>query len=196
MNLIYKSLWKLALAASRKRLCLKSARFVTDRRGGAAVEFAFILPVMLILYLGSVEVCQMISVYRLVNLTTSTVTNLVAQYTTISASQVMPDILHASVQVLYPNPSSNAAVVVSCITIDANRNATIAWSQTLNGTARTVGQAVTVPAALDIANTTVVLGETTYSYTPPLDFLNFGPFSLYSSIYMLPRASTTINLTS
>src|SRR5690348_4866064 len=108
MNLIYKSLWKLALAASRKRLCLKSARFVTDRRGGAAVEFAFILPVMLILYLGSVEVCQMISVYRLVNLTTSTVTNLVAQYTTISASQVMPDILHASVQVLYPNPSSNA----------------------------------------------------------------------------------------
>jgi Flp pilus assembly protein TadG len=193
MNLINKCLCTLALATSHKHLRLKGARFVT---GGAAVEFAFILPVMLILYLGSVETCQMISVYRLVNLTTSTVTNLVAQYTTISASQTMPDILNASVQVLYPNPSSNAAVVVSCITIDANRNATIAWSQTLNGTARTVGQAVTVPAALDIANTTVVLGETTYSYTPPLDFLNFGPFSLYSSIYMLPRASTTINLTS
>jgi Flp pilus assembly protein TadG len=196
MNPISKRLFTVVWAASLRRLPLRGTKFATDQRGGAAVEFAFILPVMLMLYLGSVETCQMISIYRLVNLTTSTVTNLVAQYTTISASQTMPDILNASVQVLYPNPSSNAALVVSCITIDANRNATIAWSQTLNGTARTVGQAVTVPAALDIANTTVILGETTYSYTPPLDFLNFGPFSLYSSIYMLPRASTTINLTS
>jgi Flp pilus assembly protein TadG len=196
MNPISKGLFTVILEASLRRLPFSCTKFATDQGGGAAVEFAFILPVMLILYLGSVEICQMISVYRLVNLTTSTVTNLVSQYTTISASQTMPDILNASVQVLYPNPSSNAALVVSCITIDANRNATIAWSQTLNGTARTVGQAVTVPASLDIANTTVVLGETTYSYTPPLDFLNFGPFSLYSSIYMLPRASTTINLTS
>ena len=172
MNLINKCICTLPLATSRKRLRLKGARFVTDRRGGAALEFAFILPVMLILYLGSVEICQMISVYRLVNLTTSTVTNLVAQYTTISASQVMPDILNASVQVLYPNPSANAAVVISCITIDANGNAYIAWSQSLNRTARTDGHPITVPTALDIANTTVILGETTYSYTPPFDYLN------------------------
>jgi Flp pilus assembly protein TadG len=177
-------------------LRLTSLRLTADRRGSTAVEFALLLPIMTVLYLGSVELLQTVSVYRLVNLTTSTVTNLVTQYSTISASQTMPDILNASVQVLTPYPSASAVVVISCITIDSQGNATIAWSQALNGTARTAGQTITVPATLDIANTTLVLGETTYAYSPAFDFLNLGPFNLYSSIYMVPRASTTINLVS
>ncbi|HVA11926.1 MAG TPA: TadE/TadG family type IV pilus assembly protein [Stellaceae bacterium] len=167
-----------------------------DRRGVAAVEFALLLPVMLMLYLGGVEISEAVSTYRLVDLTANTVTNLVTQYSTISASQTMPDILNASVQVMYPNPSSAAVVVVSCIAIDKNGKATVSWSQALNGTARPTGQVVTVPSSLDIANTTVVLGETTYAYTAAFDFLKLGSFNLSSSIYMVPRASTTINLTS
>lgn len=166
-----------------------------DRRGATAVEFALVLPLMATLYLGGVEITQAVSVYRQVDLTAATVTNLVTQYTTISASATMPDILNASAQVLAPYPAADATVVVSCITIDAKGNATVAWSQALNGPARPAGQAVAVPAALDIPNTTIVLGETTYVYTPTFDFLKLGPFNLYASIFMVPRASTTINLT-
>jgi hypothetical protein len=137
-----------------------------------------------------------VATYRLVDLTANTVTNLVTQYTTISQSSQMPDILSAATQVMYPNTPANVQVVVSLISIDKNGNATVAWSQTLHGTARTVGAAVTVPAALDIANTNIVFGETTYPYTAAIDFLNLGTFNLYSSIFMVPRAATTINLTS
>jgi hypothetical protein len=136
-----------------------------------------------------------IATYRLVDLTANTVTNLITQYTTISASAQMPDILNAATQVMYPNTPANVQVVVSLVSIDKNGKATVAWSQTLNGTARTVGAAVTVPAALDIPNTNVVLGETTYPYTAAVDFLNLGTYNLYSSIFMVPRAATTINLT-
>ena len=48
---------------------------------------------------------------------------------------------------------------------------------------------------LDVANTTVILGETTYAYTPVIDFLHIGTKSLYSSIYMLPRQPGSITLT-
>ena len=65
----------------------------------------------------------------------------------------------------------------------------------MNGAGRTVGSTITLPAALDVANTTVILGETTYSYTPVIDFMNMGTKSLYSSIYMLPRQPGTIVLT-
>jgi hypothetical protein len=41
----------------------------------------------------------------------------------------------------------------------------------------------------------VVFGETTYAYTPMLDYIHMGTISLYSFDYMLPRASTTINMT-
>ena len=174
----------------------KRASFGRDKAGIAAVEFALILPFMLLLYFGSVEITQAICINRLVTLTANTVTNLVSQYTTISASTQMPDILNASVQVLAPNPSSGAKIVVSCITIDNQGKATVAWSQTLNGTARTAGQSITVPAALNIPNSNIVLGEATYAYSPVFDFLHIGPFNLHSSVYMAPRNATTINLAS
>jgi Flp pilus assembly protein TadG len=167
---------------------------IGDRRGIAATEFALILPALLLLCFGSTEVSQAISLDRTVSLAAGTVSNLVTQYSTISASQQMPDILAASTQVLAPNPASKAKVVVTCITIDGSGNPTVAWSQTLNGTAKTVGAAIVVPAALKTANTNIIFSEVTYTYTPILDFLKFGNMNLYSSVYMFPRASTTINL--
>ncbi len=169
-------------------------KFASDRRGVSAVEFALILPIMLVMYLGGVEVLQGVAINRMVALTASTVTNLVSQYTTISASSQMPDILNASAQVLTPYPVSNATVVVTCISIDNTGKATVAWSQALNGSAKATGTAITVPAKLDTPSTTLILGETTYNYTPAIDFLNLGVIKLYSSVYMVPRASTTINL--
>lgn len=100
------------------------ARFARAEGGLSAVEFALLLPVMLIFYLGGVQVSMAVSTYRLVDLTANTVTNLVAQYTTISASAQMPDILAAATQVMYPakandpSVSTNIKVVVSLIAID------------------------------------------------------------------------------
>ncbi len=179
-----------------------AARLLRANEGLSAVEFALLLPVMALLYLGGVEISMAVSTYRLVDLTANTVTNLVAQYTTISKSAQMPDILAAATQVMYPvssndpNVGKNIKVVVSLIAIDKNGNATVTWSQTLNGTARSVGSSITVPSSMDIANTNVLLGETTYAFNSPIDFLNLGTFNLSSSLFMVPRASTTINLTS
>ena len=170
------------------------ASFKNSRSGVAAVEFAVIAPFMLLLLLGTFEVSQAIAAKRKAVLAASTVANIVTQYSTISASQTMPDILNASVAVLTPFSAANAVVTVSCISINAQGVATIAWSQAKNGTARTVGQTVTVPAALAVPNTSLIFGETTYSYTPVVDFMKFGTSTLYSSVYMLPRSGTTITL--
>jgi Flp pilus assembly protein TadG len=170
-------------------------RLIRDRRGLAAVEFALTLPFLLLIYFGGVELTQGVTLNRQVALTSTTLATIVSQYTTISASTQLADILSASTQILAPYGSGTPKVVVSLITIDANGNATVGWSQTLNGTARVVGAPVTVPANLDIANTTLIWSETNYAYVPVFDFMGVGPFNLYASIYMVPRESTTINLT-
>jgi Flp pilus assembly protein TadG len=170
------------------------ASFKTSSRGVAAVEFALIAPVMLLLLLGTYELAQAIAAKRKAVLTATTVANIVTQYTSISASQTMPDILNASTVVLTPFSAANAVVIVSQIQINAQGKATISWSQALNGTARTVGQVVTVPAALDVPNTYLVFGETTYAYSPDIDFLSLGTQSLYSSVYMFPRSASSITL--
>jgi Flp pilus assembly protein TadG len=173
----------------------KLRRFRAAQSGIAAVEFALVLPFMALLYLGGFEVMEEISCERQVALTASTIASIVSQYSTISQSQTMPGILAASSVVLSPFSANSAVVTVSCITIDNTGKATIAWSQTMNGTARVVGSTVTLPAALDVKNSSVILGETTYSYTPVIDFMNIGTKTLASSIYMLPRQPGTITLT-
>jgi Flp pilus assembly protein TadG len=179
-----------------RRRFARHGNFVADQRGISAVEFALILPVMALIYLGGFELMQALSLNRLVALTASTVTNVTSQYTTISASQQMPDILNSSSQVLSPWSTANAKVVVSGIQISSSGVATVAWSQAIPSSAeRTVGATVTLPAALDTPGGFVVLGETTYAYTPMIDFIKMGTISLYSFDYMLPRASTTINMT-
>jgi Flp pilus assembly protein TadG len=174
----------------------KLRRFPRAKSGIAAVEFALILPFMALLYLGGFEIMQEIACKRQVALTASTIASIVTQYSNVSQSQSMPGILAASQSVLTPFQAANAVVTVSVINIDNNGRATIAWSQCLNGTARTVGAVVTVPAALDVPNTTLVYGETRYNYTPVIDFMNLGTMTLYSSVYMLPRQPGSIALSS
>jgi Flp pilus assembly protein TadG len=177
------------------RIALSSLRRFPAAKGGiAAVEFALVLPFMALLYLGGFEVMEEISANRQVSLTASTIASIVSQYSTISQSQTMPGILAASTSVLTPFSSTNAVVTVSCITVSSTGKATVSWSQAMNGAGRTVGSTVTLPTALDVPNTTVILGETSYSYTPTIDFLHRGTMTLYSSIYMLPRQPGTIVL--
>ena len=170
-------------------------RFGRNQSGAGAVEFALIAPLMLTIYLGTFEVTQGLAMDRLVKLNASTITNLVAQYTTISASNDFPDLFAATAKIMAQYPTASPTTVVSCITIDANGNATVTWSEASGGAARPVGQSITLPTALDQPNTQLVLGETSLAYKSPIQFLPIGTWNLYGATYMFPRASSNINLT-
>src|SRR5215469_2912666 len=156
-------------------------RFGRDQSGLGAVEFALLAPLMLAIYLGTFEVTQGLAMDRLVKLNASTITNLVAQYTTISASRDMPDLFAATAKVMAPYPSASPATVVSCIAIDSKGIATVAWSQASGGSARQVGQPITLPPALDKPNSQVILGETTMPYHSAIQFLPLGTWNLYAA---------------
>ena len=117
------------------------ARFIGDRRGVSAVEFAVLLPVMVTLYLGSVEASQGIAADRKVELTAHALADLTSQYTNITNTD-MSNILNAGSAIIAPYAAGNLHEVVSEIAIDAQGMATVVWSDTLNGTALTVGQTV------------------------------------------------------
>lgn len=165
-----------------------------DQRGVSAVEFAMLLPLMLTMYFGSIEVSQGISIDRKISLTARTVTDLASQVTSINNAD-MSNLLQASAAVISPYPASPLSVTVSLVTIDANSKATIAWSDTLNGTARAKGSAVTLPGALLVANTSLVWGEVQYLYKPTIGYTITGTVTLKDQLYMRPRLSDTINRT-
>jgi Flp pilus assembly protein TadG len=179
------------LISSATNLCALLTRLVRDQRGLAAIEFAMLLPLMLTLYLGGVELSQAIGADRKVTLTARAVADLVAQGTSVNNSE-MTNILNAALAVVAPYPTSNLKVTVSSINVDAQGAGKIGWSDSYNSTARPVNQAVTLPSALQIPNTTLIWGEVSYAYTPTIGYIITGTMTLKDQIYMRPRQSTTV----
>jgi len=175
------------------------ARAGRDERGIAAVEFAILLPFMLTLYIGAVEISQAVAADRKVTLVARTVADLAAQATSISTAD-MTNILTASTAVMYPYPNNKIKVVLSQVKINADGIATIVWSRHYQSAAYAPNQTVTVPTALKIPNTHLIWGEAEFEYVPiiggaPTDlfYKMTGNKTLKDTIYMRPRLSESVS---
>jgi Flp pilus assembly protein TadG len=176
-------------------------RFCASTRGLAAVEFAMILPILLVLLLASIDAGRAMAIYVKVRSATYTLDAVTNQYTTIHDSD-MQQILGAAAVILSPYSTSPVSVVLSQVSLDDKGKASVSWSDTLNGTARAVGSPVTVPASLASSKPpnnacnaypcSFILGEVNYIYTPMFGYFITGPITLADSLYMTPRSATTI----
>ena len=171
-----------------RQFARRVARLGRNTRGIAAVEFALVLPIMVLLDIGCVEVTQALTLQRRLNLIAAAVVNLTGQATTI-ASTDMTNILNASTAIIAPYSSSGLTVKVSCLSIDGSGVAKVAWSAALNATARSVGSTVTIPAALAIANSQQLYSEVSYPYAPQLGYFITGTLTLSDRMYQSPRTT-------
>jgi Flp pilus assembly protein TadG len=179
----------MATLPTRRRRSL--VRFIGDCRGVSAIEFALLLPVMLTLYLGSVEASQGVAADRKVKLIAHALADLSSQYTDITSAD-MSNILNAGTAIIAPYPTTNLKEVVSEISINAQGVGTVVWSNTLNGTALTVGETVNVPPSLAVPNTYLVFAQVQYSYNPTYGYVMTGTLTLSDQSFMRPRESNSI----
>jgi Flp pilus assembly protein TadG len=185
----------MAIARSAWGLHATLRRFARERDGVSAVEFAIILPFMLTLYLGGVELGEGLSIKFKTTLAARTVTDLASQYVSINGTN-MQNILGASSTVLSPYSTAGVVVTLTQLTVNASGKGVVNWSCSLNGTAYTVNSKLTMPSNLQTPNITVLYGEVTYPYTPTIGYAITGTFNIYQNMYFYPRLSGTISLSS
>ncbi|EJW10941.1 hypothetical protein A33M_3682 [Rhodovulum sp. PH10] len=187
--------------------CLGLARFAGNESGVSAVEFALILPIMITLYLGSVEVTEAVSIDRKVTLIAHTVADLTARENKMSKVTDTPSdsdlltVLDASTAVVSPFKVSPLKVTLTLVQIDRSGRATVAWSKSLSGGSslgagdRSGTVTSSIPTAIigtctsDTAPSpcTVVWGEASYTYTPAIGYVITGPMTLKDSQFLKPR---------
>jgi len=168
--------------------------FSGDRNGVAAVEFAIVLPLLLTIYFGAVELTQGIVINRKVTQVTRTVTDLASQVASISKDD-MQNLLAASAAVMTPYPTARLEVIVSAVKIDDKGVAKVEWSESRNVTTLTVrkpGDVVTLPPALKVNGTMLIWGEVKYTYTPTIGYVVSGAIPLTDQLYMRPRLGDTV----
>jgi Flp pilus assembly protein TadG len=190
------------MIARMSSLLTRAKARLADERGVAAVEFALLLPVMLTMYLGSVEVSQGLSADRKVVLLARTLGDLTTQKSAVSTS-TMDTVSAAGSVVLSPLKVNVALMRVTSVAISAPssgvvNDATVCWTY-VKGTwspAFAVGQQLdvtTVPTTLrtDIGSS-VVLAEVQYPYKPVIGYVVTGQLQLSERIFMRPRVSSYV----
>jgi Flp pilus assembly protein TadG len=179
--------------------------FLVSTRAVAAVEFALLIPMMLVLLLASIDAGRAMAIYVKVRSASYTVDAVTNQYTTIHDSD-MQQILGAAAVIMSPYSTAPVSVVVSQVSVDDKGNGTVSWSDTLNGTARAVNSSVTIPPTLASSKPPnnacnsypcyFILGEVRYTYSPMFGYFITGPITLSDSLFVTPRSAATITRSS
>jgi Flp pilus assembly protein TadG len=168
-----------------------------DRRGMSAVEFAMILPALLLIYIGIAEIGNALTIYRRTSTVASTAADLTAQVKSVSTSDLQ-DIVSAASSILTPYSADPLKLVVSSVVADNNNNGKVAWSYANKGAARSVNSSYAVPAGLTESGSSVIVAEMTYDFTPLLNLTSFyspGAFEMKRTFYARPRRSLTVTKT-
>jgi Flp pilus assembly protein TadG len=172
--------------------------YLKAQSGVAAIEFAFILPVMLLLYFGMMDLTSLVVNNRKVTTVASAVADLTSQSrTTILKSQI-DDYMNVSGLVLNPAPPSGVTVRVFGYR-DGGGTPTMIW-QTANagGPGCAAGPDTSGYAELMTAGNDLVVAQACMTFTPFVAYflgksiLGDTSFSVGQSVVVRPRATLTL----
>ena len=182
-----KSVWQIWLRAR-----LSAASLMEDRRGIAATEFALIVPIMLVLFFGTVEFSSGIAVDRKVTLMARTLADLTSQ-SSVGRQQRFD-------QLLQRQQCNHDAVFGDADRKPRSRNCMSIHKRFRRGyngaraprLARTCSP-VTIPTALAVGGTYLIFSEVSYLYVPAVGYVMAkAGITLHDVAYTRPRQSLCV----
>jgi Flp pilus assembly protein TadG len=167
-------------------------RFVRAKDGVAAVEFALILPFMLALYAGSIELSDLISVDRRITVISSTVGDLVSRKDGEIYETELTDYFNAAEEIITPYKTTGLKQLITCVKVDAagTVNTTVQWSKGSGGaTVKSANSTLVLPIEITTIskNKYVIVSETQYAYKPLMGIVFQSALTMYRQNFHLPR---------
>lgn len=171
-----------------------------SREGVGAVEFALIAPVLIVLYMGSLEVSVAMSVNKKLARASSTVADLITQENSVSKDD-LKSMINVAESVMTPFRSDGIKVKVTGISINGSGEATASWSWQQDGTKPYADNSVqTLPSDLAIPNTFLVRTELEFDHQlllvlPGLSDVDIRTLSMKKTYHLRQRLGTEVACT-
>jgi len=182
-----------------QKMSLRLRSLLDDRSGLAAVEFAMIFPIMVVLYFGVVEFSSAIAVDRKATQVARTLSDLTSQSISVADADLM-SFGQAAKAIMTPYPPSPLVSSITEVYIDATSGiARVQWSKGLTisttgdvAIAATAphnpGDVVVLPTTIVAAKGTYVIwSEVSYQYTPAVGIVLKGLPPFRDVAYTRPR---------
>lgn len=174
----------------------KITSFLKDRSGLAAIEFAFIAPIMVVLFFGVLEGSDALSASRRASLAVSTLADLVAQETQVGEDD-LDDLFTGVTEVLASRTPTATFTVVSIIYNDTTKRVEVDWSyDSTGGAPYSPGSEYTGLADASLVNNTssLVVGEVDYEYNSTLTSYIYDKITMKRAATRWPRRSAGVAL--
>ncbi len=175
------------------------SRLRRDTRGLAAVEFAMIVPLMLVIFFGTIEMSSGVAVNRKITMIAQTLSDLTSRYPSVTTTDTNNFFIIASAM-LTPYDSTPLKRTITEIYIDpSNGNGRVQWS--VGSNPRATKSTITVPAGLIsrtstnaiVANQYLIMAEASYLYTPVVGYvMSKAGVTLSDVTYTRPRQTTCV----
>ena len=162
-----------------------------------------IVPLMLVMFFGTVEVSSGVAVNRKVTLVARTLSDLTSQSKSVGDTD-MTNFFAASNGIMWPYPSTPVKATISELYIDpATSKARVQWSK--GSTPRSAGSTVVIPTGLigtdssgnTLPNQYLIFSEVSYLYQPITSYvMSKAGITLSDTAYTRPRQSICVFYTS
>jgi Flp pilus assembly protein TadG len=185
-------LWKLRISL-RQRL----RRMAADTRGVAAIEFAMLMPIMLVVFFGTIQVSTAVAVDRKVSLTARTLSDLISQAQGVTDTD-FSNAFNTTLAMMSPYSRTPLQAKISQVYIDpTSLVGKVVWSKASNTTARNYKDVVTVPSQLQVAGTYLILSEISYLYQPIVGYsasthFTSASYTLTDQMFTRPRQAACV----
>lgn len=168
-----------------------ASRFARDSKGVAAIEFAYIAPILLIMLMATFELSRAISIDRRLNSVSAMASELVAREEQVAPGDLKNIYLSLN-HVMEPYDDNSLVVRLIQVRTDLNGATKVEWSSEINDTAAhdTGSSPLPTPYAqcstfnidseLKQNGSRVVVAEVGYNYQPIFGNFVFGSFSFES----------------
>jgi Flp pilus assembly protein TadG len=188
------------LSAFLLRARRSAMNLARDDRGNAAVEFAVIVPLMLVMFFGTVELSSAVAVNRKISMVTQQLADLASRYTTVNDTD-MTNFGIIGDAMLTPYSSTPLQATITEIYIDpATGVARAQWSK--GDAPRGTGSAVPLNpnliardsvTNLIIPNQYLIFTEASYLYRPAVGYvMGIAGVTLSDKTYMRPRMASCV----
>ncbi len=176
-------------------------RLSSDNRGVAAIEFALIAPLLITLYLGTLEISGALQMNKKVGRAASATGDLIAQLDSTEVNkEALKSILKIGKAITQPYNLTQPKIIVTGIKINASNVAKVAWSLKLDdatfSTPYAANSTLTVPAKVNIADTFLVKVDTQLEYRTLTSWSiakasgqTYGKIDMSETYYLRPRVA-------
>ncbi len=166
-----------------------------DERGAAAIEFAIVAPVAILLYCGFAELTLAMMADRRAAHAASVMADLIAQTPSVSSADIN-DIFNVSSAIMNPFSATSMKVRITSVVADANGVPRVSWSKGNGMTAFSNGAAVSgFPPTLLAVGDSVIQADIQYGFTSPLQLTLPNVINFTDTFYLKPRQSASVTFT-